>query len=299
MERRRFLILRYPIHSQDLPRLLGKITLDYTSPLDNSVPDDPTSFTRGCVCGVLEETAVETWGSAEEGSLIHAALKPFTEVTYGSNYQKTYSMASSVIRTRTLQNHDKVFERIWEKHDKDILKLLGTTSSRLSALPEKMYIVIGYKTVMDATRTENDSTGAAFSLVGKIPVGAAAAAPTGGTAPANMAVQVSAGRKKVDLSGGHGTLVGETAVAVEYRKYERSCILAWTRRKSYGPIIDAGVKMFEGGRAMGGRGDSGAKEEEEGSGNDLLLDLQVQDIEEFVLKDGESDEFYIPKAMYD
>ncbi|KAK3360667.1 hypothetical protein B0T25DRAFT_536116 [Lasiosphaeria hispida] len=285
--KRRFIILRRPIAGSDLPTLLGRITLDYTFPLDNSVPLDPTPYTRGCLLGVLTETAAETWGEAAEGSLIKTALKPFAEVTYGKSSEKIYNMNTSLIRTHSVQNHTVVFERIWEKHKEEIDKLIGNTSSRLGIMPDKIYMVTGYKTVFDATRTKVATASKDVVLSGKVPLGAAAV-----PVPPGTAAEGSIETRNHSGDGFHSTLVGETAVAVEYHTYKRSRILALLRKRACGSFVDGGVKLYDGGIAMGA---GSSAEEEEEFDNEFMVEVEGDDADRYSLKEGVSDSFWVPQ----
>ncbi|KAF2248251.1 hypothetical protein BU26DRAFT_519977 [Trematosphaeria pertusa] len=296
MERHRFLILRSPIAGQDLPKLLGRLTLDYTSPLDNSVPDDPTSFTKDHLRGVVEETAAEVWGTAQDGSKIQAALKPFGEVSISTDGEKSYSFDAAMIKTHQLRDHDAVFELIFEKHKKDINQLMDSIAPRLGILPEKVYMVIGYKSVENASFSGEESESLSVKASGEAPVGATANAVAPGVTPLNATASLSGEAHRSTKSGHKGSLTGETGVAVEYRTLKRSWILAWTRKKSYGSIYSIGVKYFGGGDAMG-KETTDEQENEEEEGDELMLELEDEDVDGYELCDGVWDDFYVPKPL--
>lgn len=287
-KKRRFIILRRPIAGADLSTLLGKITLDYTSPLDNSVPEDPTPYTRGCLLGDTTETAAEIWGSAADGTLLKAALKPFVEVTYGTDSEKIYTLDSALIRTHGIESHTRVFERIWQKHKDAIDELIDNATSRLRVIPDKIYMVTGYKAVFDATRTEATTTSKDFSVSGKVPV------PTSGAVPPGTRIEGSWQRTRDSGEGIQSTLVGETAVAVEYRTYKRSRILAFLRKKAIGTFVDAGVKLHDPSIAMGAERNAEEEEEDE-SDDEFMLEVDGSDAHCYSLEEGMFDQFWVPQ----
>src|SRR5262245_22647111 len=109
MERRRFLILDYPIPSEDVGALLGRLTVDFKHPMDASVPADPSSIAAPFLQPPIREEAAKIFASASKGRNLRVALETFISFSNGSDINAEISLESALIETHCLREHNKVF----------------------------------------------------------------------------------------------------------------------------------------------------------------------------------------------
>lgn len=154
MERQRFLILDYPIPGDQVSKLLGRLTLDFKHPMDASEPADPSAITRPFLQPPIREKAARIFASAAHDHNLRIALEPFIDLPNGPTPGTETSLATALIETHRLRDHNKVFTRLIDKYPKEISDMMSYENARFGHVPDKLYMVIGYKCILDSHATE-------------------------------------------------------------------------------------------------------------------------------------------------
>ncbi|KAF2252126.1 hypothetical protein BU26DRAFT_561895 [Trematosphaeria pertusa] len=297
MERRRFLILDYPIPGEEVDKLLGRLTIDFKHPMDASEPADPSSIAKDFLQPPIREKAARILASASQDRNLRIALEPFLGVSNGSNFSTEISLESSLIETHRLRDHNKVFARIMDKYSKDISEMMSYENARFGVAPDKLYMVIGYKCVVDPTKSVRVSHGRTASASAKVPIGAAANAIAPGSLPLGSSLETTSEQRRTGNLNADSQVEGKVVFAVEYKMYKKSRVLSLFRRKKlpWGYMSDR-VLSFAPGQAMGEDDDEeesvGSEEHSEDSEEEDAMDKELAE-GGYICRLG-LDEFYVP-----
>jgi hypothetical protein len=264
--------------------------------MDASEPRDPSPITNNFLQPPIREKAARIFATASQDHNLRVALEPFIDTSNRSSKSISTSLEGSLIETHRLRDHNKVFERIMAKYSTQIAEMMSYENARFGVVPERLYMVIGYKCILSPTKSVSVGSDKTWSASDNTAVGMAASAMAPGTLPVDSSIASAYNRTKQTSLITEGHIEGKVVFAVEYKMYKKSRVLSDFRRKKlpWGFVSDR-VMEFAPGQAMG-------KDDEDSMGSDAERseESEEEDAMDAELTEGGYicrlglDEFYVP-----
>jgi len=261
MERPTFLVLAEAIPVSELPELLGRFVVDYSSPLDISAPKSVKDIAQAHGLEPVESQDLSVLLKSSKNSSGLAKLQATLEVMANKSWSQDLHIQSSKVKTHRLKDHDKVFKAVLDNAErlKEVTNLFAYAKRGLVFQRNNIYMIVGVKTITNSSQSlehsDHQSKGASVDL----PVSQAvnAAAPGAGLGVPNPRVE-GASEQKQEQKQLSKTLQ-ELVFSVEYRIINQSRFRK--TRLQFGA-----KKRFNWGNAVMGEDD----EDEEGDGDHAL-----------------------------
>ncbi|KAK2690254.1 hypothetical protein QWA68_010878 [Fusarium oxysporum] len=208
--------------------LLGSVVADIRNPTDDFEPDgkSETAF-RDYILNALD-TDYSAFFKGNDAHNLSTKVGHLAGVSSDSSSEISTNIKSSVVRTKSLMQHYKVFEQLISSEAKsDIITLMKRND-------RKAFLVVGLKSVLDASHVQKFSTEESLNVNIKVPVGKGAEAASHGTVHLGDTVNpeinyTNSSGQKVEVES---TMTGERIFAIRYR------LITLSRNKpNYGDVV--------------------------------------------------------------
>ncbi|KJZ70329.1 hypothetical protein HIM_10297 [Hirsutella minnesotensis 3608] len=232
----RFLILDEPIPSSERFRLLGSFVYDYNAPLDRFAPTTLPEFISNHVIEYGPRTAASLVLQNQQSESVKAKLEQIFLLSASQSAASRYNIASDVVKTYRLLDQDTAFDALMASSE--IKEQVYALFRRPGHRTNKVYMIVGLKTLLDARATREWGGGKGREAKAHAPVQAtlaAAGASTGKVADTGVEFQANA---DISMSAG-AKHPGEQIFAIEYRVIRRSFLSKLDRSRpdvTYGSI---------------------------------------------------------------
>jgi hypothetical protein len=193
-------------------KFLGVVVADIARPHHEYCPNDPRLAVSYGPDDIIE-TDVETFLSSQSNASVQATLRGLFGLDAESESSTEHGIRSKWVLTRRLPQHRKVFEAIVGKYGNELVQMLKNNNGQ-------GYMVVGFKTCVDAEITQGSERLRKLDGNMTIPVSQLAAAAShgvavvGGTMDPSVSVLKQSGIRVIAQS----IAKGEQIFAVQYRK---------------------------------------------------------------------------------
>jgi hypothetical protein len=262
----RFLILDEPIPSKNIHRLLGSFVFDCNAPLDRLAPATLPDCVADHVMEYGERTAASLVLQNQRSDSVKARLEQIFVLSTSHGASRRYDIASDVVKTYRLNDQDTAFDALMASPD--VKKQVDALFRRPGHRTNKVYMVVGLKTLLDASAKREWGGEKSKEWKAQVPVQAASTAAAG---IAGKSVEVGVElQANTDISiSSEANHPGEQIFAIEYRIIKKSLMSKLSRSR---PDVQFGsIKNWGWGEGVMGGSDSEDDDESEDEGSKVRL----------------------------
>ncbi|KAH7081988.1 hypothetical protein BKA63DRAFT_600249 [Paraphoma chrysanthemicola] len=235
----RFVVLDYPIPADNISDVLCRFVVDYSSPLARSAPAKLPAFTKDYTYDCGSDTNVSVLLQSSTNEIIRGKLDQVFSLAFSRDTTRRRELSSECIKTYRIRDHDKLFDQMGSlpEFKKEVEALFYRPGQRVS----QIYMVVGVKTVQDATSKTEKGGSSSNETKAALPVGAAVAT-AGVAADPRSTVGAEWQQSLASSTVYEAKHQGEQIFAVEYRVVKQRLLAKWRggdvmalgRIKSYG-----------------------------------------------------------------
>lgn len=265
----RFVVLDYPVPAEDVSDVLGRFVVDYSSPLDRSAPAKLPGFTKEYIYDCGSDTNVSILLQSSSNEVLRGKLDQIFSLVSSRDTTRRRELSSECIKTYRVRDHDKLFDRIGSLPEikKEVEALFYRSGQRVS----QIYMVVGVKTVQDATSKTEKGGSSSNETTATLPFGAAV---TAAGVPADPRSTVGAEWQQSSASSAvyDAKHQGEQIFAVEYRVVKKRLLAKWRGGNVMGL---GGIKSYGWGEGTMA-GDSDSEDEDDDDDDEEVEDEEIE-----------------------